>query len=182
MPIPPGYSGPLLTFRRIYNLLNQGNNLSSSGKPGHRLLPGDQWINWIESTARAGTVNLDSQYYDGQPAGAWFQSYVTYAFAHALAKTLKSALNVTKKFPGILTDTGSGIGKVPGGKGAATVFSDVTSGNLAFLQGLTARGLWERIAIGVIGGAIIVVSIAKVAPNTSVGKAAVKAGKSVKIL
>lgn len=59
-----------------------------------------------------------------------------------------------------------------------------TTGNLVqgLFSGATSRAFVVRLVEGLLGGAIIIVAVAKIGGNSKIGQAATKAGKAVKIL
>jgi len=66
--------------------------------------------------------------------------------------------------PGILQP-----GEVAQGAGTAAAAAPSV---LGFLQGLTARELWVRVAEGVLGLALVLVAVAELGKGTGIGKAA----------
>jgi hypothetical protein len=122
--------------------------------------------------------------FPGRGAGNAFLAYAA-ANPSLTPKQASSAFAVMIAVEGLDKAITAALGGSAGLLGAATKVQGLNpfQGWLTgFLSTLTSAHTWERVAQAVIGLGLIIVGLAKLASGTAAGKAAVKAGKAVKIL
>jgi hypothetical protein len=151
---------------------------------------GTRFLSWVQkhNTVKA-PFNPDSDTFGSGPdtrAINWLAAWLLFGdIGPNIGKTIaggieKSGTAITTQ---ILPGFAKGVGESPGASALAGAGNLVSgAGITGFLQSLTARSLWVRIAEGIIGGALIIIAVSKLAGDTSVGRAATKAGKVVRLL
>lgn len=122
--------------------------------------------------------------FPGRGAGNAFLAYAA-ANPNLTAKQASSAFalmiaveGLDKAIAAALAGSASLIGKADKIQGLNPFQGWLTG----FLGNLTNAHTWERVAQVILGLGLIIVGLAKLASGTAVGKAAMKAGKAVKIL
>jgi hypothetical protein len=157
-PVP----GKLATFGAWKNWIN-------SRAPGQ----GEAWISWVQAHAKivppeSGTVDLNSNLFpvgsggllggSNNHASNWFAAWILEGnVGPDIAKLLAGAIGgAGSKIPGILQDTGEGIGQVPGAKALGGLDA---IGN--FFSTLGDRATWVRIIKVVVGSIMIIAGLVR---------------------